>query len=106
MDVSRLEAVLRVFGALDPGKLPLHHIQVFLLVAREGSCTYRFLEEELNLTNASVSRSVTGLSAHANHRQEPLGLLELYRDPEEGRRHRVRLTAKGKAIVKAIEAVR
>ena len=80
MDVSRLEAVLRVFGALDPGKLPLHHIQVFLLVAREGSCT--------------------------NHRQEPLGLLELCRDPAEGRRHLVRLTAKGKAIVKAIEAVK
>ena len=106
MDVSRLEAALRVFGVLDPGKLPLHHIQIFLLVAREGSCTYRFLEEELSLTNASVSRSVTGQTTEANHRKEPLGLLELYRDPAEGRRHRVRLTAKGKAVVKAIEAVK
>lgn len=106
MDLSQLEAALSVLGTLDPGKLPLHHAQVLLLVARKGGCTYRELETELNLTNASISRSVTGLSDEANHRQNPLGLLKIERDPDEGRRYKVRLTAKGKALVKALEAIK
>ena len=106
VDLSQLEAALNVFGTLDPGRLPLHHIQVLLMVARKGGATYRELETELNLTNASISRSVTGLSDEANHRLKPLGLLAIERDPAEGRRYRVRLTPKGKALVKALEAIK
>ena len=101
MDLSRLAAALRVFGDLDPGFLPLHHVQALVFVAARGSATFREMEEEFNLTNASVSRTVSSLGGKRSGRPG-LGLVEVFIDPEEGRRYRVRLTAKGKAKIKTV----
>lgn len=94
-----------VLGALDPGSLPFHHAQVFLFIAGRDSCTYREIEEAFDITNASASRIVNSLGEHAKHRKNCLGLIEVFIDPAEGRRYRVRLTKKGLATKRAIEAL-
>lgn len=105
MDLDQLERAFGVFGTLDPGSLPLHHAQVFLFVAQQESCTYRDIERRFDLSNASASRIVNSLSDHAKHRKNCLGLIEVFIDPDEGRRYRVRLTKKGLAIKRAIEGL-
>jgi DNA-binding MarR family transcriptional regulator len=42
------------------------------------------------------------LSDASNRRKETLNLIEIFRDPNEGRRHRVRLNTKGKAVMQTI----
>jgi len=93
-----LQRQLAIMGDLNPCQLPLHHMQMFLLIAEAGSCTYRELEDYFHLSNASVSRSVCSLSEDPKHRNVGLGLVECYPDPKEGRRLRVRLSKKGKLI--------
>lgn len=98
MDVQSFQQVLGSFNTLDPWRMPLHHVMVFLFVAEKGIVTYREIEERFDLSNASASRIVKSLCELSPHRKTCLGLLETYKDPEEGRRYLVRLTAKGKAF--------
>lgn len=85
----------------------MHHAQVFLLVAAAGKqgTTYQVLAEALNLTGASISRSVNALSEHARHRQDAMGLLAISRDPEGTRSYRVTLSPRGKALARSLEAI-
>ena len=106
MDLRQLAHAFEVFGALDPGALPLHHAQIFLFIAEEGSTTFRKIEEKFALSNASASRVVNSLSNAARHRQTSLGLCDVYIDPEEGRRYRVKLSKKGKALYRSLEAIK
>jgi len=105
MDLPQLSRALAVFGALDPGALAFHHVQLLLVIAERGSCTYRELELELNFSNASISRSIDSLTENSNHRKNNLGLVEKFIDPAEGRRYRVRLTRKGKGLIRTIETL-
>ena len=69
-----------------------------------GGCTYAAIEARLGISNAAASRSVNSLSASARHRKtEPMGLVEVFIDPEEGRRYRVRLTKKGLTLMRALD---
>ena len=102
LDLDQLAGALGLFGALDPGRMPLHHCQVILFVARKGSATYREIEKEFDLSNASASRIVNSLSEASPHRKNCLGLVETVPDPGEGRRMLVRLSAKGKAFAKTL----
>lgn len=103
MDLRQLERSLAAFAVLDPASFPLHHAQVFVVVALQGTPTYGDIEEALNLTNSSVSRTVNALGATHRRGYSGLGLLETFPDPEDMRRFRVRLTAKGKALMRQIE---
>lgn len=106
MDRSRLEAALEVFASLADSSLPLHQIQMVLFIGTHGSagCTYAEIEKRLSISNAAASRSVNSLSASARHRKtEPMGLVEVFIDPAEGRRYRVRLTKKGLNLMRAID---
>lgn len=105
MDLAELQRCLDVFAALDPGRLPLHHAQVFLFIARQGSCTYRDIEQAFSLSNASASRIVNSLSAASPHRKNCLDLVEAMQDPAEGRRLMVRLTIKGKAVARQLAGI-
>jgi len=105
MDLPQLSRALAVFGALDPGALAFHHVQLLLVIAERESCTYRELELELNFSNASISRSIDSLTENSNHRKNNLGLVEKFIDPAEGRRYRVRLTRKGKGLIRTIETL-
>lgn len=93
-----LQRQLAIFGSLNPNSQPLHHLQMFLVIAEAGNCLYQDLEQYFHLSNAAVSRSVCALGEEPNHRKSGLGLVERYPDPAEGRRYRIRLTKKGKLI--------
>tara|TARA_R100000353_G_C6430415_1_gene175740 strand:+ start:130 stop:447 length:318 start_codon:yes stop_codon:yes gene_type:complete len=105
MDLSKLSTALESLGSLAPGNFPVHHAQVLLFIAEKGSCTYRDIEERFDVTNASASRIVHTLSETVRHRETCLGLCEIYIDPEEGRRYRVRLSKKGKAKIRSLEGI-
>lgn len=102
MDLAQLERAFDVFGSMDPGTLPFHHAQVFLFIAQRESCTYREIEQRFAISNASASRVVNALSTFAKHKKSSLGLVEVFIDPAEGRRYRVRLTKKGLGVKQQI----
>jgi DNA-binding MarR family transcriptional regulator len=102
MAISELARALAILNSLDPSALPLHHAQVLVFIAQRGACAYSEIEQEFNLSNASVSRICGALSDASNRRKETLNLIEIFRDPNEGRRHRVRLNAKGKAVMRSV----
>jgi len=102
MALHRLARALAIFNLLDPSALPLHHAQALVFIAQKGACTYAEIEAEFNLSNASVSRICGALSDTSNRRASTLNLIEIFRDPNEGRRHRVRLNAKGKAVMQTV----
>lgn len=104
MHLSELSRALHILGQVDPHAFPLHHAQILCLISEKGSVTYADIEESLGLSNAGISRSLNTLSDSVRHRKKCFGLVEIYRDPDEGRRYRVRLTAKGLALFRTIEA--
>jgi DNA-binding MarR family transcriptional regulator len=102
--IKRLQSSLTTAAALIPGGMFIHHLQILLHVAEHGPSTYKELEDAMQLSNASISRSVNAMSNYARHRQDALGLLIITRDPQEGRRYLVSLTRKGLAMIKLIAA--
>ena len=103
MDLAQLARALDAFAALDPTHFPLHHAQVFLQVAAKGRSTYGEIEKALGLTNGSVSRTVTAMG-ETNRRGDPgYDLLEIHPDPDEGRRHLVVLTPRGRALLRQLQ---
>jgi DNA-binding MarR family transcriptional regulator len=105
MDSRLLGRALDLFAVLDPTHLPAHFIQVFLVVAQDGPCTIRHVEEQLNLSNSAVSRTVQALGFINRRGQQGFNLLTVERDPEEGRRFLVMLTSRGRALYRQIEAL-
>jgi len=106
MDRSRLSAALEVVGSVCDSSIPLHQIAMVLFIGEHGpgGCTYAAIETRLGISNAAASRSVNSLSTSARHRKtEPMGLVEVFIDPEEGRRYRVRLTQKGLTLMRALD---
>jgi DNA-binding MarR family transcriptional regulator len=103
MDLGQLSQALTVFSAQDPTRFPLHHARLFLEVARAEPCTFEHLQEALNLTNSSVSRSVSALSERNRHGDRGYRLLSFERDPDEGRRYLVRLSSKGRLLLQQLE---
>ena len=99
MALDQLARALALFAVLDP-QMPLHFLQTFLIVASstEGSVTYREIEEALNLTNSSVSRTLNALGDRHRKGDKGHGLIEVFIDPGEGRRYRARLTKRGRAL--------
>jgi len=105
MDLDRLEAALAAFSVLEPTALPVHHVQVYLMVARAEPCLYEQIEQELGLSNASVSRTVNALSDTHRTGREGLRLLAVTKDPEERRRYLVSLSSRGRALLRQIKSL-
>ena len=107
MDTAQLATALDLLDTLDPGRVFAHHMSVFISIAEAGSlgAVYADLEERHGLSNAGVSRSVNALIESARHRKTSLGLVEINRDAEEGRRHRVKCTKKGESFYRALQGL-
>lgn len=107
MDLRGLPAALDVLATPAPGAMQLHHVQIVCHLAAYGSsgCTYAEIEERFGLSNASVSRCMNALSDSARHRESALGLVEIFRDPREGRRYRCRLSKQGQALMRSVAAI-
>lgn len=105
MDLRQLERALAAFAVFSPTQFPIHHAQVFLYVATKGGCTYKELEDALSLSNSTVSRTVHALGETHRKGYDGLGLLEAKPNLGEGKGLKVRLTNKGKALVRQIEGL-
>jgi DNA-binding MarR family transcriptional regulator len=103
MGILELQRCMGLFGVFDP-QMPLHFMQIFLHVAQgppEG-LLYRQLEEAMNLTNSSVSRTLDALGDEHRRGYRGYGLIERKPDPQDPRRLRVFLSARGKALANQI----
>jgi len=105
MDLDRLASALAAFSVLEPTALPLHHAQVFLVVAQNEPILYDDIERILGLSNASVSRTVNALSDIHRTGREGLRLLTVEKDPQERRRYLVSLSARGRALLRQIKSL-
>jgi DNA-binding MarR family transcriptional regulator len=105
MDLHQLGVALAAASVLSPTSFPVHHLEVFLYVAQKGRCTYEDIQEELNLSNSTVSRTVHALGVMHRKGYKGLGLLSLDRDPEEGRRFLVSLSDKGQKLKRQLELI-
>jgi len=107
MGLRELSRALGMFRVFDPTHFPIHHVLVFLKVAEASPSpvTYRTIEEELSLTNSSVSRTLNALSDLHRSGEPGLGLVSIQRDPGQGRRYVARLTSRGMALAKQIQAI-
>ena len=105
MDLRELEAALAVFAAMEPANFPVHHVQLFCLVARAGSMSFPEIGRELGLASSSVSRSVAALSETNRHGDGGHNLLSTMRDPDEGRRFIAVLTPRGRAVARQLELI-
>ena len=105
MDLGRLAAALEVLGSVDPGGMYVHHVQILITIKEAGpaGATYADIEDRHGISNAAASRSVNALSDSARHRKTSMGLVEIRRDPDEGRRYVCVLTKKGEALMRSIE---
>ncbi|MAB74917.1 MAG: hypothetical protein CMO47_00440 [Verrucomicrobiales bacterium] len=105
MDLSKLANALQIVNSIDPGAVYLHHLSLLISIEEAGPAglTYADIEARHGLSNAGASRSVNALSDHARHRRKAMGLVEIFRCPDEGRRYRVRLTAKGRSVMASIK---
>jgi DNA-binding MarR family transcriptional regulator len=103
MDLASLALALGIFAAQDPTHFPLHHARLFLEVALHEPVTFEHLEKALNLTNGSVSRSVSALSDRNRRGDRGYRLLTVERDPAENRRFVVRLSPKGRLLLQQLQ---
>ena len=88
-----------LFRLLDR-EVPCTAITVFLYIAAHDNCHKQALEEDLDLSTASASRTIDMLCEVNRLKQTGLGLVEKQPDPANGRRLIVSLTPKGKSFLK------
>lgn len=79
-------------GDLNPGMRP-----IFCLLTHDGGLTVSELAQRLRQAKSSVTGAV--------RRMEKAGLVIMDLDGDDGRRRRVRLTAKGKSLVPVCERI-
>jgi DNA-binding MarR family transcriptional regulator len=102
MDLDQFARGLDAFAAHEPTHLYVHHVQVFLEVARHGRRTYEEIAKTLNITPSSVSRIAQSLSDTHRKGTPGLDLVEIIRDPGEGRRYLLVLSPKGEALARQL----
>ena len=100
-----LNHVLRAFERLRmlDRELPAQVVSTFLYIASHNPCHKQAVEEDLVHTTASASRNIDWLGLRSRYKKAGLGLVEKYRDPENGRRFLCRLTPKGEALSRDIQ---
>lgn len=97
-------AALRLRKVVDT----LHHrmdlgaLLVFLELMKGHEFTQQGLAEELDVTQATISRRIGTLS---NLGGDTLNLLEMREDPSDRRAKTLRLTAKGKRLARKIASI-
>ena len=105
MDLHQLESATAAFAVLSPTHLPIHFVQIFLVVGEKGQITFQELMEELNLTNSAISRSVMAMGETHRKGTPGFGLMETRKDHREGRRFLVYLSPKGKALYRSLQSI-
>lgn len=82
--------------------IPVQTVAVFLEVAKNEGISVKDLADKCGLAPSSASRNVAALSNWHWLKKPGLGLLETQDDPQDLRKKTVRLTPKGKTLVKQL----
>ena len=81
-------------------EFPAQVTSVFLAIATKGDMRQGDLSAMTGLSKSSVSRNVSWLGPrNALKRRDGLRWIEIYQDPNNHKRNRVRLTALGRQVV-------
>lgn len=90
------------FRRIDP-KFSIQWQAAFLKVAEEGELRLKDLAEFLGVSSSSATMIVLGLSTGLRPGEEGFDLVETVPSLEDRRAKDVRLTAKGKRLLRALE---
>ena len=101
---DRLDLLLAAWEALRlmHREIPAQAVTVPLYVASHNPCHKQAIEEDQGLTTASCSRMIDFLAdgnGRAKVKTPGLGLITKITDPGNRRRHLLKLTPKGEALV-------
>lgn len=103
---AHLERALLEFYKLDEN-IRVATVLVFVEIARcepQGT-TVKALMDRLGLAQPAVNRAILRLSSRGSESHavgDPLGIVSIFQDPEETRRHLVTLSAKGRTLCERI----
>lgn len=100
--IKGLAEVIDLLRLMDR-EVPAQVVATFLYVAMHDNCHKQALEEDLGLTTASSSRNTDWLTAQHRLNKPGLDLITKEADPTNRRRTTLRLTPKGKALIKRIK---
>lgn len=103
-DMERMLQVMDLFRMLDK-EVPAQVIACFLYIASHDNCHKSALEQDLELSTASGSRNTDWLSEHHRLRKPGMNLITKEVDPSNRKRIQLKLTPKGRDLVKRIEAI-
>ena len=102
--MAKLAQAIEHFRTLDK-EIPAQVIATFLYVASHDDCTKVDLEKALTFSTASGSRNTDWLSEFHRLNKAGLGLIIKYRDQTNRRRQLLRLSPKGRILVKHLKTI-
>lgn len=93
--------------ALEPFRdirptMPLQYVYTFLQVATEEGKTSTEYAKNLDVSVTVMTRHILDIGPRNREQSAGFGLVNAERDPQDLRRHRVRITPIGKALVRRI----
>lgn len=102
--MERVQKVMDLLRLLDR-EIPAQVLATFFYIAAHDNCHKQAVEADLNLSTAAGSRCTDKLSDQSWVGKPGLGLIIKEQDPTNKRRQQLRLTPKGKALIKQIEDI-
>jgi len=102
--MAKLAQAIEHFRTLDK-EIPAQVIATFLYVASHDDCTKVDLEKALTFSTASGSRNTDWLSEFHRLNKAGLGLIVKYRDQTNRRRQLLKLSPKGRILVKHLKTI-
>ena len=102
--MAKLAKAIEHFRTFDK-EIPAQVIATFLYVASHDDCSKVDLEKALAFSTASGSRNTDYLSDFHRLNKAGLGLIAKYRDQTNRRRQILKLTPKGRILVKQLKDI-
>ena len=101
VDLYKLRAALAEFQKVDPD-LTVSDALAFLVTAEDEGLSVKDVQNRLQLTQSTASRTVNKLGQHGTRSKAGLALLQTDPNPGERRKVQVRLSARGRAFAKLL----
>ena len=106
LKLPKIEALLEEFRKLD-SEIASHCMLALCYIARQDEAgtpaTVKDVGNHLGVSSASASRNVAMLSEWNRHNVKGFHLVETYENPKYRIEKFIKLTAKGKRVVKSLE---
>jgi DNA-binding MarR family transcriptional regulator len=94
-----LRMALEPFYAMRPN-VPLSYLRTFLLIAEEEGLGVNDYAGIGDIAPSVMTRNILDIGTLNRHKEEGLALVANDRDPYDLRKHNVRVTPKGRALVR------